>query len=191
MPEKGCNHNGTYVQNWPQNRPKNVQKYVQKSIRKISRKKVEKWRKKGDDNEEKSMGKGGKGGSRMESSSRKTRILQMGKVQGRVHPKLKHIPTKANTPAGACGPRANFWTVFSSFWPPCLITFWKVFLRFYTPFSRPIFEEFLYRNSSFFDLLLFRRTLADPYSTRGFICFPYIHLFRKTWFFMKSNSENL
>ena len=47
--------------------------------------------KKGDENEEKSTGKGGKGGSRMESSSRKTRILQMGKVQGRVHPKLKHI----------------------------------------------------------------------------------------------------
>ena len=109
---------------YPQNSPKNVQKYVRKSIRKITQKNVEKWRKKGDENEEKSMGKGGKGGSRMEPSSRKTRILQIGKVQGRVHPKLKHVPPNANTLCGCLRPAGEFvegfFVILTSF-------FWSLF----------------------------------------------------------------
>ena len=62
--------------------------------------------------------------------------------------------------------RIDFLKVFSPFLPPFLITFWSFFLLIYVPFSRPIFGSCsFFRYSSFFDFLLFRRTLAHPYST--------------------------
>ena len=64
------------------------------------------------------------------------------------------------------------------------------FLLIYFPFSRPILGRIPYRFSSIVAFLLFRRTLGDTHSTGEFVWFSYMHLFQKTRFFMRSNSEN-
>ena len=85
------------------------------------------------------MGKGGKGDPGWNPPAEKQKILQMGKVQGRVHPKLKHIPTNANTPCGCLRPAGEFLNGFFMVLGSILSRFFMIFHVFFIAFSRLFF----------------------------------------------------